>query len=464
MEEKTFNKIKELTEQINKLPKGYISAKNIGNSVYYYHQWSANGKKYSKYLSDEDFLTLSVQIKERQKLETELRLLKKGYSISDLLFCSLMYQNNKVVDLTVSLETGQIMSIGTPYLKELLPIGVGENLNNLLDWWNDRSIPLTRSGIKDALEKLDISDPKALLLKCYALSLSDQYWIKPKNENIDWEDINFFDHDFSDDVGLILLNGDNKKKKLDLSSPDNTSVGNLKKRWKIVNEKRVMIKGGSNPFRQEPFNEVIASKLADILGIKSTRYSLVYDNDYPYCECEDFIQKGQDLITAHQINKVLKKNNSDSAYTHFVKCAYSLGINNVESYLDKLIVFDYIIANEDRHFNNFGFIRDAKTLKFISPAPIYDSGASFGFDKLTSDIKANHDVISKPFKQNPLEQLKLVKSFDWIDISSLNTIKDNLLSLFKQYESKYLDNDRILAIVKSTNDRIDYLIKNYLTK
>ena len=33
MEEKTFNKIKELTEQINKLPKGYISAKNIGNSV-----------------------------------------------------------------------------------------------------------------------------------------------------------------------------------------------------------------------------------------------------------------------------------------------------------------------------------------------------------------------------------------------------------------------------------------------
>ena len=375
-----------------------------------------------------------------------------------------MYQNNKVVDLTVSLETGQIMSIGAPYLKELLPIGVGENINNLLNWWNDRSIPLTRSGIKDALEKLDISDPKALLLKCYALSLSDQYWIKPKNENIDWEDINFFDHDFSDDVGLILLNGDNKKKKLDLSSPDNTSVGNLKKRWKIVNEKRVMIKGGSNPFRQEPFNEVIASKLADILGIKSTRYSLVYDNDYPYCECEDFIQKGQDLITAHQINKVLKKNNSDSAYTHFVKCAYSLGINNVESYLDKLIVFDYIIANEDRHFNNFGFIRDAKTLKFISPAPIYDSGASFGFDKLTSDIKANHDVISKPFKQNPLEQLKLVKSFDWIDISSLNTIKDNLLSLFKQYESKYLDNDRILAIVKSTNDRIDYLIKNYLTK
>lgn len=464
MEEKTFNKIKELTEQINKLPKGYISAKTIGNSVYYYHQWSDGGKKYSKYLSDEEFLSLSVRIKERQKLESELKLLKKGYNVSDVLFCSLMHLNNEVVDLTISLETGQIMLIGALHAKELLPIGVGENLNNLLDWWNDRSIPLTRSGIRDALEKLDISDPKALLLKCYALSLSDQYWIKPKNEIIYWEDVNFFDHDFSDDVGSILLNSDNKKKKIDLSSPDSTSVGNLKKRWKIVNKKRVMIKGGSNPYRQEPFNEVIAFELAAILGLNSTKYSLFYDNDYPYCECEDFIQKGQDLITAHQINRVLKKNNSDSAYTHFIKCAYSLGIKDVESFLDKLIVFDFIIANEDRHFNNFGFIRDAKSLEFISPAPIFDSGASFGFDKLTSDIKTNHGVVSKPFKQDPREQLKLVKSFGWLDISALNIIKKDILSLFKKFESKYLDNDRISAIVTSTNDRIDYLIKHYLSK
>ena len=464
MDEKTLNKIKELTEQISKLPKGYISTKNIGNSVYYYHQWSVNGKKYSKYLSIEDFLDLSVKIKERQKLESELKLLKKGYSSSDLLFCSLMHQNSEVVDLTISLETGQIILIGVLRSKDLLPIGVGENLSNLLEWWNDRSIPLTRSGIKDALERLNISDPKALLLKCYALSLSDQYWIKPKNESIAWEDINFFDHDFSDDVGVVLLNGDNKKKKLDLSSPDSTSVGNLKKRWKIVNGQRVMIKGGSNPYRQEPFNEVIASTLANILGLNCTKYSLFYDDGYPYCECEDFIKKGQDLITAHQINKILKKNNSDSAYTHFVKCAQYLGIKDVELFLDKLIVFDYIIANEDRHFNNFGFIRDASSLNIISPAPIFDSGASFGFDKLTSDIKANRDIISKPFKQNPLEQLKLVKSFDWINISSLNMIKKDLLSLFSKYESKYLDKDRINAIVESTNNRIDYLINHYLEK
>ena len=39
-------------------------------------------------------------------------------------------------------------------------------------------------------------------------------------------------------------------------APDITTDGDLKKRWKIVDGKRCLIKGGSNPFRQQPFNEV----------------------------------------------------------------------------------------------------------------------------------------------------------------------------------------------------------------
>ncbi|MCR5185100.1 MAG: excisionase [Bacilli bacterium] len=461
MKQETINKIKELNERIKQLPKGYISIKNIGGNIYYYHQWSENGKKNSKYVNGQELYDLDILIKKRQLLEQQLKLLKKGFQSSELLYCSLMHLNNQVVDLTISFETGRIHTIGDVYLKELLPIGV-KDIKSLLDWWNDRSIPLTRSGIRDALDKLNISDPKVLLLKCFGLSLSDQYWIKPKDENISWEDINFFENDFSEDLGTILLNGNKRKKELNLSSPDSTSVGNLKKRWKIINNKRVMMKGGSNPYRQEPFNEVVASEIASILGLDSVQYSFFDDGDYPYSKCEDFINNSQDLVTAYQINKVLKKNNNDSAYSHFVKCAHHLGIENVEDYLDKLIVFDFIIANEDRHFNNFGFIRDAITLKFIGPSPIFDSGASFGFDKLTFDIKPFKDIVSKPFKEKPLEQLKLVKSFKWLSIDKLNILKERIKPLFLQFESKYLDKERITAISDSLIARVDFLIKNYL--
>ena len=54
---------------------------------------------------------------------------------------------------------------------------------------------------------------------------------------------------------------------MNLFSPDNTTDGNLKKKWKISAGKRVLIKGGSDPFRQEVYNEVIASLIAEKLGI-----------------------------------------------------------------------------------------------------------------------------------------------------------------------------------------------------
>ena len=291
--------------QINALPKGYISTKKIGGNIYYYHQWTENGKKYSKYLSQEELEKLNPLIEERQKLEQELKDIKRGYSDEDLISYTLMHLNVKVIDLFIDRESGLIRSFGSLYSPEHLPLGAIDEkgfFNNriLIEWWNDRSIPLSRSGIKEALEKLDINNPQSLLIKCYGLSLSDQYWIKPKDEIISWEEINFFDNAFSDDVGEILLGGERKKDELNLSSPDNTSVGNLKKKWKISGNKRVMIKGGSAPFRQEPFNEVIAYKVAKELDINCIEYKAFYVDGYPYSECEDFISKDSDLITAYQ--------------------------------------------------------------------------------------------------------------------------------------------------------------------
>jgi len=82
------------------------------------------------------------------------------------------------------------------------------------------------------------------------------------------------------------------------------------------------------------------------------------------------------------------------------------------SFLDRMIVLDYIIANEDRHFNNFGVLRNAETLEWIGMAPIYDSGTSLGYDKMPIQIYIGRDITCKPFKKSHTEQLKLVSSFE----------------------------------------------------
>ena len=150
----------------------------------------------------------------------------------------LMHKEIPVVDIVFDEESSVILGIGTIHNSEHLPIGIPEQ-NGVADraefnsWWTERSIPASRSGIKDALEELGIPNTKALLLRCYGLSLSDQYWVKPQNTDLSWRDINFFDNPFSDDVGDVLFGANKRKDVLDLSSPDNTSVGDLKKRWKF---------------------------------------------------------------------------------------------------------------------------------------------------------------------------------------------------------------------------------------
>ena len=375
----------------------------------------------------------------------------------------LMHKEVPVVDIVFDEESGFILSIGTVHNNKHLPIGVPEQ-NGVVDraefnsWWTERSIPASRSGIKDALEELGVSNTKALLLRCYGLSLSDQYWVKPKDTNLSWCDINFFDNPFSDDVGDVLFGTNKHKDVLDLSSPDNTSVGDLKKRWKIIDGKRCLVKGGSNPFRQQPFNEVIAARIMDLLSIPYVDYSIAWDQGGPYSVCEDFVTRDTELVPARRILKALKKSNTDSQYQQLLKCCSTLGIQNPVGFLDRMIIIDYIIANEDRHLNNFGAIRDANTLEWIGMAPIYDSGSSLGFDKLPQQMKSEKDVTCKPFKKRHIEQLGLVTDFEWIDFSKLGEVGDIIETVFSDNRAtEFIDATRIKAIENSVDRRINVL-------
>jgi hypothetical protein len=155
---------------------------------------------------------------------------------------------------------------------------------------------------------------------------------------------------------------------------------------------------------------------------------------------------------------IMKKSNSTSVYQHFVNCCESLGVKDVVPFLDRMITLDYIIANEDRHFNNFGLIRNAETLEWVGMAPIYDSGSSLGYDKLPGQMKADKDVGCKPFKNHHLEQLRLVQSFDWLDLKKLDDIEDVIKETFAQDDAEeYIDEYRVRAIVNSVKRRIQNL-------
>ena len=374
-----------------------------------------------------------------------------------------MHKCFAVAELVFDETTGSIIKIGTVYDRDRLPVGVTERNGKadrflLNEWWRNRSIPDTRQGIKDALYALEINNTQVLPLRSYGLSLSDSYWILPESSNINWYDLNFFDNAFSEDVGDVLFGREKNIETFDFNSPDNTTDGYLRKRWKIANGKRCLIKGGSNPFRQQPFNEVIASKIMDRLGIDHVPYSIIWEDGEPYSVCEDFVTRDTELISAWRIMQTQKKDNSSSVYRHFVNCCKSLGAPDVVPALDRMIVLDYIIANEDRHLNNFGLLRNAETLEWLGFAPIYDSGSSLGYNSLLSQIHTEKNITCKPFKRRHEEQLKLVTSFDWIDFSKLSDAGDMVREVFSDPQAKELiSENRKEAIAQMVERHIESL-------
>ena len=176
-QQEKLRQIAKITAQIGGLPKGYISKKQINGKVYYYHQWSQSGVKHSKYLRDNEIEPLAEQIEQRKALQEKLRNLKakssaviKKRNEVNSLKCTLMHKRVQVAELELDDATGLIQRIGTVYAPDHLPIGIPirkgvTDRAALNEWWTDRSIPASRSGVREALETLKITSTKIRLVR-----------------------------------------------------------------------------------------------------------------------------------------------------------------------------------------------------------------------------------------------------------------------------------------------------------
>jgi hypothetical protein len=88
----------------------------------------------------------------------------------------------------------------------------------------------------------------------------------------------------------------------------------------------------------------------------------------------------------------------DTAFVPIGRIVKTGGIEAVVRYYDGLgsafsdavrdmLVFDALVYNEDRHFGNFGLLRDNHTGEIKSPAPMFDHGLSLFSLAMKSDYE-----------------------------------------------------------------------------
>jgi hypothetical protein len=347
-------------------------------------------------------------------------------------------------------------------------------------WWDSRLIPESRQHLRfftDSLSKLpagvvDRAVVFDLTEKNFGLSLSDQYWLNDDKQSMKWEDINFFHNDFSEDIGNMLLN---VKKRipssadfhLNLKTPDATLQGVMMKGWKIIGGKRMLFKNDHNMSSRVPYNELIATKLYESLLSENefVKYDIVRSKGKIFSACENMIADSEELVSAAQIIKAASEDlELEKHYGRYVSSCKSLGVPEIETNISKMLICDFLLANEDRHTGNFGLIRNVESLEYRT-APFYDNGDSLFWD--IENVEKNEVFnfgMQAFFAPDPISNIERhVSDLSWFDAGKLNGFADVakeilMSSRFAKISDSHFDSVKTIDnICYGLEQRIDFV-------
>lgn len=388
--------------------------------------------------------------------------------------CVLMNKNTPVMLIDYSKVDNAITNIIEIYNIEYAPLAIFNAYNDKSQslvkesnaWFRGRGIPSWRKDLENLLEKLNVSSPEELLNKSFSLSLSDQYWLKDSEISIKWEDINFFTNDFLYEAYLeASLDSSSNEISTDknvLRSPNNTTDGMLQKGWIIENGKRVLVKGTYTFNREEPFNEWLASQVCKRLGFSYCNYTIDFiNNEKLVSKCENFVSSDEEIISAYDIYKSVKKPNNINDYEHYINILEQHNVPDARKNVASMFLVDYILMNTDRHMKNFGVIRNVNTLKWERTAPIFDTGQSMQCDKIVANmnfVTGTGKFFSNTNKKYDDILKTVLPDVGKIDVSLLDGLADVYEKLLKEYQNKTdMSDNRIAALYQGLKYRINKL-------
>lgn len=366
------------------------------------------------------------------------------------------YENQNILALKINDK----MSHKLPFLE----LSSRSLENRLISWILNRGVPVSRQGIKTDLSIMGENHVIDYMIDNLGLSLTDHYWICPKDSDYTWEKVNLYQNDFTSVYSLNL--SDDKKSIAGRTNfvPSASLKGDLRKKW-IIDERgtRRLVKGNYNNTCRQSLCEVLATEIHKRQGkFDYSPYTLIKitsdGKEITGCECPNFTSIGTEFIPAIDIINSIKKSNQTNYYDLYIQYCGTHGIdmNFMREFMEYQILTDFIITNTDRHLNNFGIIRDSRTQRFLKPAPIFDSGNSMFYN--TSYIKTGYDLLDieiTSFKKREVELLQYVSNPILVNISKLPSI-DEVYQLFMK-DSSANDEATLDKLTKAYQRKVEFL-------
>lgn len=358
--------------------------------------------------------------------------------------------------LRIDAQTGAI--VGAEILAENdLPVLGDRTVGGLNRWFNDRAIPNGRQYLEEILQREGCATPAAYLVKNLALSLCDTYWICPASlRSLTWDEVNLFSHQgeeltFHDGEGRAFYTSSNAS----LTGSLDKSAVYRDGGWHLIKED-----GGLSGEGLQNINEAFASYIHRRQGwLRYVDYSLNYDETGvpTTCECRYFTNASQELVSAFDVTGGSQGTYHGEEELHRfadICVANGLTYEHVQRFLDYQTMTDFVITNTDRHWSNWGVLRDPETCRFLSMAPIYDSGTSmFCNDPFARGRLSVLRAETNGVLRRQEEQLRLVENRVMVDITRL----PSRIEAYDFYTANGVSTDRAEQIAECYALKVDML-------
>ena len=269
--------------------------------------------------------------------------------------------------------------------KHLFPINMELTAKGIINWLSNRVIPKNRAFVDEILKTfgLSVNDTKGIIDICLGLSLNDSYWVTPVEFDGKYANYNLFENPFSEALSLVAYTGVGSAEKAFSTSPEFTTNGMLRKAWRNIESDGIYLyKGGTEGAANagnEPYSEFYACQVAKAMGLNCVEYDLENWKGILASKCRLFTDIDTSFVPVSRLIKDKTLKNALDYYTELGKSFYDD--------LCSMLVFDAVIYNEDRHFGNFGVLRNNHTGKIIKPAPIFDNGLSLFNFAMADDLE-----------------------------------------------------------------------------
>lgn len=324
------------------------------------------------------------------------------------------------------------------------PKNMLKNIEIIKSYLSSRVLSLSRDNAKQIytlfqIPQLNNIDTKVkICLKCKGVSIQDSYWLKDNNSKERFKDVNIRVNKFQEIVD-IALNGENPSITVNSICPELTTHGLFRKAWIRQDNELYLLKSDKHINNINTRMEVLASKILQCFNNKincieySGRLRNTSDRKIYVDKCRNFVTDKYSFIEAWEVIEYC----NTKGFNFIDYLGYSPDVSSIA-------VLDYILANTDRHTQNYGFMMDNNTGKIEGIAPLFDFNCA-----LVSDIynKDASNTLSQMFnnKMTLLETAEIYRNTHRLELDIKKLKKLNSTG-YKNIINNVIDRSRYIGV------------------